>query len=408
MSSLVVSPARPVSVAMQKTMCEFFAGIGLVGEGLRASGWKCVYANDNEPKKQQLYEALNGKSAHFHLEDVGKTDEIIARIPGAPFLATASFPCIDLSLAGHYKGFAGSHSSTFFGFADVLQQLGSRRPRLVLLENVFGFIASRDGRDFAEATQALASLGYFLDCFVLDARSFVPQSRPRVFVVGMGEELLHALRTPRSGRQLEFNYSSVGESPINFLKASRLRPTRLVDLLKRVPLSTGWHPLSLPDPPCPRSSLLEFIDFDAEQDWWAKTQVDRHCDMLSELHRTRIEELRLDGDRHVATGFRRIRKGVQRLEVRFDGLAGCLRTPKGGSAKQVVVAIDKSELRMRWMSPREYARLQGVAHFPLSNGTRNQLLWGFGDAVCVPAVSWIDKQILTPLFEKSTVVSRTG
>ena len=83
-------------------------------------------------------------------------------------------------------------------------------------------------------------------------------------------------------------------------------------------------------------------------------------------------------------------------EVRFDGLAGCLRTPKGGSARQIVVATIDGQLRMRWMTPREYARLQGVPEFPLV-GTSTQQLWAFGDAVCVPAIRWIDRNVLTPL-----------
>src|SRR4051794_32577297 len=88
----------------QKTFCEFFAGIGLVREGLAVSGWQCVYANEIDPKKQQTYEARFGKSDHFHLGDVWSTEKVVERIPGRPALMTASFPCIDLSLAGHYRG----------------------------------------------------------------------------------------------------------------------------------------------------------------------------------------------------------------------------------------------------------------------------------------------------------------
>ena len=82
---------------------------------------------------------------------------------------------------------------------------------------------------------------------------------------------------------------------------------------------------------------------------------------------------------------------------RFDGVAGCLRTPRGGSGKQIVVAIDRGSLRMRWMSPREYARLQGAPTFPLAANTI-QNLFGFGDAVCVPVIQWIDEHVLSPVF----------
>ncbi|MCY2963216.1 MAG: DNA (cytosine-5-)-methyltransferase [Planctomycetota bacterium] len=368
-----------------KLLCEFFAGIGLVGEGLRASGWRCVYANDIDEKNRQLYESLNGASNHFHLEDVRNTTVICDSISEAPFLATASFPCVDLSLAGNYHGFAGKHSSTFFAFADVLEALGDRRPSLVMLENVLGFVASREGKDFESATQRLASLGYFLDAFLLDAKHFVPQSRPRVFVVGMRKEIL-----PRARMKARLFAEPT---------AGSLRPQKLIDVMRRIPLQTGWHALDLPDPPRRRITLDAVIDTDDSQDWWSEFEVTRHAEMLSELHRNRLGEILESGGRGVYTAFRRIRHGRQRAEVRFDGLAGCLRTPKGGSAKQIVLFCDRGKLRMRWMSPMEYARLQGIDRFPLSVGTKNQQLYGFGDAVCVPAIAWIDKVVLTPIFE---------
>lgn len=150
-----------------KTFAEFFAGIGLVRAGLEPSGWRCAYANDHDPKKRAMYEARFGRCEHFHLGDVAATDEVVARIEDRPFLATASFPCIDLSLAGHYRGFEGEHSSTFFAFTRVLERLGPRRPRVVLLENVTGFLTARKGDDFRRACSGLAELGYWLDALVI-------------------------------------------------------------------------------------------------------------------------------------------------------------------------------------------------------------------------------------------------
>jgi DNA (cytosine-5)-methyltransferase 1 len=121
--------------------------------------------------------------------------------------------------------------------------------------------------------------------------------------------------------------------------------------------------------------------------------------MMFDRHRRRVDALRqLRDSITVLTAFRRVRHGRQRMEVRFDGVAGCLRTPRGGSAKQIVLAIDRSELRMRWMTPREYARLQGAGDFVLPENTI-QGLFGFGDAVCVPVIEWIDRHMLTPVFE---------
>ena len=366
-----------------KTFCEFFAGIGLVCEGLAASGWSCVYANDIDPKKRQAYEARFGREGHFHLGDVRDTAAVVERIPGRPVLATASFPCIDLSLAGHYRGLGGAHSSAFFGFADVLDALGDRRPPVVLVENVPGFLTSCGGEDFALAARRLAGLGYWLDLFVLDACHFTPQSRPRVFVVGV-----QAGRKPDEPSRPGWLWPPDDAGP--------LRPRRVRDFKGTLELPTGWVTLPLPEPPERVVTLADVIDTDDSQDWWDAAAVRRHAGMMSDLHRDRLNRLVASGDRWVGTAFRRIRENVMRAEVRFDGLAGCLRTPKGGSAKQIVVAAGRGELRMRWMSPREYARLQGAPGFPLV-GTTTQQLWGFADAVCVPAVRWIDANVLTPL-----------
>lgn len=95
-----------------KTFAEFFAGIGLVHLGLRLGGWRCVYANDIEPKKHIMYEAQFGPAPYYHVENIWKADAVQERLQEEPFLATASFPCVDLSLAGHWRGLEGEHSST--------------------------------------------------------------------------------------------------------------------------------------------------------------------------------------------------------------------------------------------------------------------------------------------------------
>jgi DNA (cytosine-5)-methyltransferase 1 len=357
-----------------KTFCEFFAGIGLVRAGLESSGWRCVYANDIDPKKQALYQARFPESGHFHREDVWQTERVLSRIPGRPFLATASFPCIDLSLCGHYRGLDGEHSSTFFGFARVLEGLGDRKPIVVLLENVPGFISSHGGEDFADVARALAKLGYWLDAFILNAKDFVPQSRPRVFIVGVQD----GNRLPGAATGLR-------------------RPDKLIELMRRTTLATGWVLHDIPTPPPRRLELVDVIDLDEGQEWWLSREVGRHYYMMSDLHRGQVEALLRQGGLHVGTIYRRVRKGSQKAEVRLDGLAGCLRTPRGGSARQIVLVIDNGKLMMRWMSPREYARLQGAGDSP-PNGDRMGLLFGFGDAVCVPVIKWIDRHVLTPMF----------
>lgn len=376
-----------------KRFAEFFAGIGLVHEALKASGWECVYANDIDPKKEAMYKGHFGPSPYFHLEDVWETDRIVAELSERPFLATASFPCTDLSLAGHWQGFDGDHSSTYFGFLKVIHTLGKDKPRLVMLENVTGFLTSKDGADFEKAVSALAAEGYWIDCVVLDAKAFVPQSRPRVFVVGFHE----SLRSQKIIRQgmgglLEDEWQAAIEA------AGPLRPPVLRRLMTRTRLATGWATLPLRAPKQAKYSLASVIDTDDDQEWWDKAATEKHYGMLSDLHRREVERRRREGGLHVGTVYRRCRHDEMRAEVRFDNLAGCLRTPRGGSARQIVMVIDDGRVRFRWMSPREYARLQGAPDFVLAENTI-QSLFGFGDGVCVPVIQWMDQHVLTPVLE---------
>jgi DNA (cytosine-5)-methyltransferase 1 len=103
--------------------------------------------------------------------------------------------------------------------------MGQHRPKFVLLENVPGLITSHQGQDFARAVRRLADLGYFVDAFMLDAKQFVPQSRMRVFVVGVHASVI--------GRCRVFHWH--GGPPAAVERAhSGLRPARLLGLMQNI------------------------------------------------------------------------------------------------------------------------------------------------------------------------------
>ena len=163
---------------------EFFAGIGLVRLALERQGWRVAFANDIDPDKQEMYERNFGEH-HFHLGDIHKLDP--DDLPQCD-LFTASFPCNDLSIAGAWAGLNGKESSAFWGLIDILKRLGKRRPPLVMLENVVGFLQAHGGKDFEAALLALNELGYVVDAFILNAVHWVPQSRARLFVIAKQDD----------------------------------------------------------------------------------------------------------------------------------------------------------------------------------------------------------------------------
>src|SRR3989344_2894947 len=99
----------------------------------------------------------------------------------------------------------------------------------------------------------------------------------------------------------------------------------------------------------------------------------------------------------------RLRDGEIRstVELRTDGIAGCLRTPKGGSARQILVRVGKGNLDARLINEKEAAHLMGASNFKLNSAlSLNQVLFGFGDAVCVPAIEWIGENYLNSIIKE--------
>ncbi len=325
-------------------------------------------------------------ATHYHCEDIWKTESVLEHISERAMLATASFPCIDLSLAGQMRGLDGKHSGTLFGFIRAMQRLKERglMPPVVMLENVVGLVSGKSGEEFKKTCHAVAELGYYIDALIVDAKHFVPQSRARLFIIGIMPEMLTLdMKDDEKWRaEMERRNSAAGKN--------------LYEAMKSMRLATGWIAFPLPSLPSVRNNIAAYIDIDDEQLWWSEEEVTKHLNRTSKLHRQQLEWLQQAGQTWIGTGFRRIREGTTRVEVRFDGIAGCLRTANGGSARQIVVVIQDGILRMRWMTPREYARLQGAPDFKILKGV-NQSLTGFGDGVCVPVIEWIDANILTPI-----------
>ena len=160
-------------------VAEFFAGIGLVRKGLETEGFDVVFANDIDKTKKKIYEA-NSNPTEFVLSDIRELSGY--DVPQVE-LAVASFPCTDVSVAGARAGLEGRHSSLVNEFLRIVEEMRSRKPQVVVLENVLGFATSNGGYDLLTTVENLNSLGYVCDIIVLDAARFVPQSRPRIFII---------------------------------------------------------------------------------------------------------------------------------------------------------------------------------------------------------------------------------
>ncbi len=370
------------SIIPNRTVAEFFAGIGLMRIGLEQRGWTVLFANDIDAQKCEMYrDHFPDADNHLVRDDIHhlKT-EIIPSVT----LATASFPCNDLSLAGARKGLHGKQSSAFWGFISALENMKNRRPPIVLLENVTGFLSSHKGNDFRQALLALNKLGYTTDPFILDAAMFVPQSRQRLFVVGIREACIPSNEVRE---QLSFY-----ESPV--------RPPALSDFIFQN-TEINWNIRTLPVPPTRKLSLTDILDDPDETspEWWNAERAEYLLNQMSPRHREMAEVMIRRKRYSYGTVFRRIRKDRSMAELRTDGVAGCLRTPRGGSGRQILFKAGKGKYFARLLNPRECARLMGADDYIIKSPL-NRALFGFGDAVCVPVIEWIAEYYLNPVVNE--------
>ena len=164
---------------------DLFCGIGGFRFAFEKVGCKCVFSSDWDKYSQQTYEANFGEKPHGDIHGIA-----VADIP--PFdILCAGFPCQPFSLAGVSKknslgrkhGFDDEkQGNLFFSLADIISV---HNPPAFVLENVKNLQSHDGGRTFNIIYRTLTEeLGYHVYYKIIDARSFVPQHRERIFIVG--------------------------------------------------------------------------------------------------------------------------------------------------------------------------------------------------------------------------------
>jgi DNA (cytosine-5)-methyltransferase 1 len=377
----------------QLTFLEFFAGGGMARAGLGKS-WRCLFANDFDAMKVAAY-VRNYGDADIKLEDVAKLT--LDDLPARPSdLAWASFPCQDLSLAGDYAGLgrerdaAQTRSGSFWPFWKLMRGLAEagRSPRAIVLENVYGCLTSHAGRDFAAIGSALSNSEYRFGAIVINASHFVPQSRPRVFFIAIDRNEL------------------IRPDLVSNRPDPEWHPRSLVNAFEGLSPSAKkrWIWWTAPAPPARNARFADLIeDEPSGVAWHLPAETDYLLSLMSPVNRAKVASAKLSGERTVGSVYRRTRPDAngarrQRAEVRFDDLAGCLRTPAGGSSRQSILVIDGERVRSRLLSAREAARLMGLDDSYRLPERYNDAYHVCGDGVCAPVVRYIAETILEPIL----------
>jgi DNA (cytosine-5)-methyltransferase 1 len=375
---------------------EFFAGGGMARAGL-GPRWNCLFANDFDFKKSQTYRR-NWGGDELLTADVGTVT--LAELPHSADLVWGSFPCQDLSLAGGGAGLRGERSGTFWPFWRLMKDLArdGRKPNVVVLENVCGTLTSHGGKDFVAICRALRDGGYRYGPLVVDAALFVPQSRPRLFVLAVRDDLGIPGHLLRDGPALPFH-------PHTLCSAH----DRLPDALKR---QWMWWKL-----PMPRGRTLDLPDIIEDSpssvEWHTGAETKTLLGMMSDVNLAKVTAASRSGRRMVGCVYRRTRRDkegfkVQRAEVRFDNVAGCLRTPAGGSSRQLILVVEGRRIRSRLLSSRETARLMGLPDTYQLPENYNEAYHVTGDGVVVPVVRHLAENIIEPLMVSATANVRSA
>ena len=368
------------------TFYEFFAGAGMARAGL-GDRWQCLFANDFDQKKAATYR-LNWGADNFVCKDVREVTT--TDLPQTADLAWASFPCQDLSLAGGGAGLKGERSGTFWPFWKLMTALVAegRSPAMIVLENVCGTLTSHSGKDFKAICRSLSNGGYRFGALIVDAVLFVPQSRPRLFIIAVK-------------RDVEMPKTLADDEPHGSFHPAMLRTAH-----RKLPksLQTEWVWWKLTPPPPRDGGFADLVEDEPDGvAWHTAEQTQTLLGMMSDLNIEKVRAAKEQSSRVVGTIYKRTRRDevgrkVQRAEVRFDDIAGCLRTPAGGSSRQLVLIVHGRNVRSRLISSRETARLVGLSDDYILPDNYNEAYHLTGDGVVVPVVRFLEDRIFEPIL----------
>jgi len=375
---------------------EFFAGGGLARKGL-GDKWECLFANDICEKKGIVYRYNFSGAPELITGDVKQITPKM--LPDKASLAWASFPCQDLSLAGPKpkSGLSAKRSGSFWPFWNLMVQLDEqgRSVPVIVLENVAGLLNSNKGKDFISLMQVITERHYKVGALIIDAEQFVPQSRPRLFIIAVKESIVIPEHVVSKKTDTSWH-------PNNLLKAYCNLPN---DIKKK------WLWWNLPVPAQSRRELDAIIEKKPlGVKWHSQKETEKLLSLMSQANLEKLWKAQQDGEIRVGAVYKRTRKengkSVQRAEVRFDGLSGCLRTPAGGSSRQIILVVKGKSIRSRLLSPREAARLMGLDETYKLPTKYNDAYHLMGDAVVVPVVEWLERHILAPICHANNEVNR--
>lgn len=327
---------------------DLFCGIGGFHYAAKENGIEIVFASEIDKHAREQYKLNHG------LEPFGDITKIDAKdIPDHDILF-AGFPCQSFSIAGSRKGFQDVRGTLFF---EIERILGIKRPKYFLLENVKGLISHEGGNTLKTIENALYGLGYFLHIKVLNAKYFgVPQNRERIFIAGFrNKDNYNNFRFPNN-QAVNTCVSDILEKEVDekyFIQKENQIKKIKKDLNKK----------------------FSIIDPDIGIAMTARQYANGRGNYLNPK---KIGYIKTDS------------QSTRIYDCLFSGVTLC--TNGGGLGAKT--GLYQVEDKIRKLTPRECARMQGFPESYKIECSDNQAYKQFGNSVAVPCVSAIIREII--------------
>lgn len=254
-----------------------------------------------------------------------------------------------------------------------------------MLENVVGLLTLEQGRDFAAICTRLGEMGYRYGAVIIDTKHFLPQSRPRVFIIAVQRDI-------DIPRKFTHDMATASWHPPTLLRTYSSLP-------KQVHMDWVWWDLG-DAPVLVENALKNLIQLDGVE-WHTPEETKRIIDMMAPIHLTRLEQAKSADNVVVGSLYLRMRPegGVnkQRAEITFSPVLGCLRTPRGGGSRSRIIVAGNGQVRIRLLSVDEAAALMGLGNTYILPETYQHAFKVIGDGVAVPPVRFLAERLLEPL-----------
>lgn len=316
---------------------DLFSGIGGFHLALNSLGAKCIFASEWDKYASETYQE------NFEIKPSGDITQIKETEIPAHDILCAGFPCQAFSISGKQKGFEDTRGTLFF---DIARIANYHKPKVLFLENVKNLVKHDKGNTFRTILYTLEELGYNVFAKVLNSGHFgLPQNRERVYIVAFHKTI----------KAESFSFPT----PIN-------RPVCLEQILENSPNDAKI---------IRRNDIEIYKNYSASGSLFSETELPNKPIQIGKVN-----------------------KGGQGERIYHPlGHAITLSAYGGGvGSKTGLYLIDG---KIRKLSPRECARVQGFPDDFIINSSITQAYKQFGNSVSVNVLQYISLEIAKVLQE---------